>query len=403
MDIEKYLEDMKSIQVKFLEFIENNDNDDEEFQNLYSILKDKRIRDNKHNLRLFLHHVASVCTNHHRYLNFFVKIRGVLQIFKDDIKKLYLNSEIFNIFKKNKRILLLLIEENMLIFDEYVAKAIIKRKYVNNKYPQYFAPELKPFMNKSWFPKYDPNSQHTFYEWVEEIKKDLPDNFHELRKIGENESYICQLIRNDNARDFIAHVNQRKVPLNSLIELSIYETNAFLIKKQNGININDVFSPLNQNKEKGVTLIEYAAFFGAIQIIRYFQMEGEEINPSLWIYAIHSQNAELIHFLEDCHVEPTTYEEKSYNGCLSESIKCNHNGIADYFLDNFIRNDDQISNVTFIQSLKYYNFVYIQKEHVNVSLFYQFCKYDYYLLVADLLTNKDININNRIILNHIFQ
>lgn len=132
-------------------------------------------------------------------------------------------------------------------------------------------------------------------------------------------------------------------------------------------------------------------------------MEGKEINPSLWIYAIHSQNAELIHFLEDCHVEPTTYKEKSYNGCLSESIKCNHNSIADYFLDNFIRNDDQISNVTFIQSLKYYNFVYIQKEHVNVSLFYQFCKYDYYLLVADLLTNKDININNRIILNHIFQ
>ena len=63
MDIEKYLDKMRSIQSNFLEFIENDENVEEEFQNLILILKDKKIRDNKHDLNLFLHHVASVGAN----------------------------------------------------------------------------------------------------------------------------------------------------------------------------------------------------------------------------------------------------------------------------------------------------------------------------------------------------
>ena len=132
-----------------------------------------------------------------------------------------------------------------------------------------------------------------------------------------------------------------------------------------------------------------------------------EIAPSLWLYAIHSQKAWLIHFLEDCHVEPKATagraEKESYEGCFWESIKCNHNEIADYFFNNYIQNGDQISSKTFIQSLKYYNFGLLQEEHINESSFYHLCAYDYYLFVDDLLKNKSININNKIILILIFQ
>ena len=40
------------------------------------------------------------------------------------------------------------------------------------------------------------------------------------------------------------------------------------------------------------TLIEYTAFYGAIQILNYLNKRGVELTSSLWIYTIHSKNAE---------------------------------------------------------------------------------------------------------------
>ena len=39
-------------------------------------------------------------------------------------------------------------------------------------------------------------------EWVEEIKKELPDGFYEKRKAGENDSFICTLIQKDSIDEF---------------------------------------------------------------------------------------------------------------------------------------------------------------------------------------------------------
>ena len=95
---------------------------------------------------------------------------------------------------------------------------------------------------------------------------------------------------------------------------SIFETNYLLLKN------------------KKTTLIEYSAFFGAIQIFRYLIQNKVELTPSLWLYAIHSQNAEIIHLLESNEIEPP--ENKSmknkYEAIFIESIKCHHNSIADY-------------------------------------------------------------------------
>ena len=175
-----------------------------------------------------------------------------IKFFKDDLKK-YEKAEIFNLFKSSKQILLLLIEEKILTVDEYFVKKIIQNKYIKKKYPQYFWPEIKPFMNESWFPKYNSESFYKINEWVEEMNKELPENFYELRKIGENESFLSKLIRDDAVKDFIVYVNENKISLNSKIDLSIYETNSYLIKKSYWYNI---------------TLIEYAAFHGSDQIFR---------------------------------------------------------------------------------------------------------------------------------------
>lgn len=197
MDITKYLDEMRNIEEYFQVFLDEEENIEKNLNNLNIKFEDMKIRNNKHDLRLLLHFISSLCDNYYRSPTFYIKIERILQIFKDEIKKFYLNSEIFNIFKQNKRILLFLINEQLLTVDEYVFKKIITSEYIEKKYPQYFAPEIKRIENEKWFPK---------DELAEDLEKGQPDNFNELRNKGENERFICKLIRDDLVEDFITHV-----------------------------------------------------------------------------------------------------------------------------------------------------------------------------------------------------
>ena len=96
-------------------------------------------------------------------------------------------------------------------------------------------------------------------------------------------------------------------PHSSEVKQSVFETNPLLLEKE-------------------ATLIEYAAFFGSIKIFQYLKNNHVQMTPSLWIYAIHSKNAELINILEESCIDPP---DKSYLKCFEESIKCHHNEIAD--------------------------------------------------------------------------
>ena len=384
MDITKYLDEMRNIEEYFQVFLDEEENIEKNLNNLNIKFEDMKIRNNKHDLRLLLHFISSLCDNYYRSPTFYIKIERILQIFKDEIKKFYLNSEIFNIFKQNKRILLFLINEQLLTVDEYVFKKIITSEYIEKKYPQYFAPEIKRIENEKWFPK---------DELAEDLEKGQPDNFNELRNKGENERFICKLIRDDLVEDFITHVNKNSISVNAEINPSIYETNSFLLERQN-------------SSEQGITLIEYAAFFGSIQIFTFLKNENARLTPSLWLYVIHSNNAELIHLLEELHIEKSTTaeeKEKLYIECFKESIKCHHNSIANYFINNYLQSKDANSEETFIQSLEYYNFSFLQNERVNKSSFCHLCHFDYYTIAKDFSTMRDINVNSIVIQNQNIQ
>ena len=283
----------------------------------------------KYDLLSLLHLISKIGNNCHRFPFFFSKLEIILQLFKEDIKKYFTNSETFIIFKSNKRIILFLIEQQIIVIDGSIAQKITKNgKYIEGKYPQYFLPEIEPFINEEWFPKYYPENLDEYdyllekNKWIEFIKKELPEDFYEKRKEGENDSQISELIRKDMVTEFIMYVTQKGVSIRATIKPSIYETNSFLLKIQ------------NQNRQdiEGFSLIEYAVFFGSIQIFNYLRFEGAELTPSLWPLAILSKNAEMIHLLEENHVK---LEDKSYKQVFYESIKCHHNDITNYFINNF--------------------------------------------------------------------
>ena len=319
------------------------------------------------------------------------KIEKIVLLIKEEIVSKYSKSEIFRIFKNNKRILLFLFREDI-IFDEFIIKKFIKDKFAKRCYPQYFSLEMKPFLNEEWFL----NSLNGKSKLLKQIEKEIPEKFIENREKGENEDEICKIIQNDSIDEFISFVNKTDYPLTSEVPESIYETNLLLI-------------------EKRASLIEYATFFGSVQIFKYLYKNKVEPSPSLWLYAIHGIDEELIHILEDINVsneevndESENEENKSENdevesnnkksiySLLKEAIKCHHNDVANYIINNYIPDAKLVP-----LCLKYVNFFFFYQENelVNQSLLYYSCIYNYFKVVEFFLRNNSININQKIILN----
>ena len=312
---------MRKIQELLLGYLENDDSADQYFQNA-NIINDLEIIQNKYELKLFLHLISQISANHHRGNNFFTKIETFLKIYEDDIKENFSDFSIFNIFRNNKRILLFLFEEKIIIPNDLIYGMITSNKYKKRKYPEYFFPEFKSF--------YPQNYINELISKNPDLEEQNYSLYFEKRKIGENDSHICNLIRNDSVKEFIIYVNKTNLHLSDIIiKQSIYETNPLFLKNQ-------------------ASIIEYAAFFGSIQIFNFLKMNNVELTENLWIPAIHSQNADLIHLLEENHVEPLRFKNDGY-GCsfqclqtsiknnkdyIAESIKCHHIDIMNYLISN---------------------------------------------------------------------
>ena len=241
------------------------------------------------------------------------------------------------------------------------------------QYFYYFYPEIKSLI--------DIKAREKIEKELLEQNSNIFNNFNENRKIGENDSYICSLIREDSVEEFIAYVNRINLKLTTTISHSIFETNIFLIEQEK------------------TSLIEYSAFFGSIQIFQYLLFNNVEPTPSLWLYAIHSNNAELIHLLEENNVEP---EDENYEIILLEAIKCHHNEIANYIKLNMIdQNIEKSKKMKFIEkvfdySFHYTNFSYFPDQIKFKFVFIYLCMYDYPSLADLFLKMKKNDIESAI-------
>ena len=244
MNKTSFLAKMKDVYEHFLEFLESEEDFSNDYLKFQQYLTNQRIQEKNQGLVEFLQLISEISNEHHRTPEFQRRIEQTLIFLKDAIKQNFTNYSIFNIFQHNKRIILFLSEEKILGFTKRVYYAMKKNADLNN----FFLPEITSFLSEQY----------------QRPKITFPDSFIKDRKDGENSSYICKLIRNDSIQEFNAYVHKNNISLSKTeINNSIFETNQFLMKKK-------------------VTLIEYAAFFGSIQIFKYLIMNGVDLTPSLW-------------------------------------------------------------------------------------------------------------------------
>ena len=349
MEISAVINQLKEVQAKTLNYITNQDGCLDDY---LSFMNDIFQNEKYYKMNDYLQLIFHISNSHRRSPFFFERIEQIIRYFKDAIIHTFSNLEIYNLFKCNKRLLLFLIEEKVITVDDTIAYELSQES--DNYY--YFHLEIHSFYDQENKEKYQVNNYLDF-EWK--------------RKRGENDNFLCQLIQNDSIQEFVSFVNRKNLSLSTtIIEKSVFEANSFLLNKK-------------------PTLIEYAAFFGSLQIVKFLFLNNVELTPSLWLYAIHSNNADLIHFLEANKIKP---ENDSFEECLKEAIICHHNNIAIYIQNNYFDKIEDVIEII-IQSHNY-NFMEIDLNKSNVI--YALIKNNYSLIVSFLANKPDFDINAQI-------
>ena len=381
MTLQKYFEKNKEIQRNLLQFIDKENDEQEDNNQIIKYFEDAAFCKDRHEFKTLLYLILKISNNYRRTPLFFQRIEQILLLIKDKIKQTFSNEETFNIFKSNKRILLFLFKKQILIPDRSIAKTFSnpRFRFTDWKFQNFLLPEIESILDKKTSKKIKGQISHMLNVQVKNLAES--EQFEEKRKAGENDTKICELIRKDSIEEFIILVNKENLALKTKIKTSIYETNPFLLKNE-------------------PTLIEYAAFFGAIQIFQYLRLNGIQPKPSIWLFAIHGRNPEIIHLLEENKISPPNND---YKECLNESLKCHHFEITDYIINNFLAFDSkEDEDKAFELSPKYMNFSYFPQNLTNPRSFYYLCKYDYVEIVRFLMSDKDVDVQFKNISNKSF-
>ncbi|KAK8892789.1 hypothetical protein M9Y10_030032 [Tritrichomonas musculus] len=374
MSIKEYVDKMKNVQKALLEYIEDESNAEENYEIFLNLISEQQIIKDQHELKELLLLICKISDNHNRVNDLINKIERIILHFKNQILNFLTNSEIFGIFENNKRILLFLFQEGIITVDEHISSQIDSEKHVKMNFGLFFAPEIIKFWLKQW--KKEGKSEKNIVFYSEMLSK-LSNDFYEKRKKGENDDDLCELIRSNKVKEFGVYINLNNVSPQSYIKKSLHETNIFLLNKK-------------------ITLIEYAAFFGSLEIIKYLKInENVELTSSLWKYAIHSKNSELIKYLEDNKVSPPG---NNFDSTLKESIKCHHNDVANYIILNLMEEDENSNENDFKKKLnrfvvKYHNYCFFPENLINKNLLFSFCEFGFYTLVKLYIQQQNIDIN----------
>ncbi|KAK8870314.1 hypothetical protein M9Y10_008192 [Tritrichomonas musculus] len=383
MSLKEEIEKMKRVQNFLLEYVKDDLNAEENYENFIKIIKDYKINADQNEFKLILRLINTIGNNHQRANNFTSKIERILLFFEYDILKHFRNFEIFQLFWNNKRILLFLLQEKILKIDEYIASLITSDDYIKLNYAEYFSPEIKEFLTDEFIQKHcDKNTKLKDENFIKKIKKEKNDKFYEKRKEGENDNFLCYLIRTNNAKEYGIYMNRQNMSFDISIEESIFETNQFLIE---------------QNK---ISLNEYAAFFGSLEIIKYNEInEGIKATSSMWNYAIHSRNAELIQYLEDKKVSPSSSDR--FETILKESIKCHHNDVSTYIINNLIEEEDlnysiknNFNDNLYYSAVRYDNYCFFPENIKYKNMLFYACMFDYFKIVKLYLEQGIVDINH---------
>ena len=190
MEINEFIHKRKELYRLIISYIDTETDDDNDYNLIASYLENNKSSSNdRWDLKELLRLISKISKNHYRYSLFFRKIEKLINHLESDIKQTFTNSEIFNIFKNNKMILLFLITNKFLVIDDEI------QNYLINKKCHFFFNEIKSFL--------DDEKRKEIENELLAMNSNIFEDFEKNQQTGENDSYVCHLIRNDLIDEFI--------------------------------------------------------------------------------------------------------------------------------------------------------------------------------------------------------
>lgn len=186
------------------------------------------------------------------------------------------------------------------------------------------------------------------YKFREYIKSITKEQHLELLSKGLSQEKIAFLIRSNDSVGFQSFHSS---------------TNTNLDQKLNSFYENSLFS-----FENNISLIEYAALFGAVDVFKYLILNGATVSCDLPKFSIIGGNYEIIHILEQNGVK---FDDTKY---LDIAIKYHRNELVEYIKESL---GIEYSDKSLKKSLKFY----------NLSVFLSILKYNNEL--SDLGNKKE--------------
>ncbi|KAK8836284.1 hypothetical protein M9Y10_039919 [Tritrichomonas musculus] len=335
MEIIDEINKKENLHPRILDFIDEKEDKEEKYYELIEFVNESKISQNKQDLQDILYLLLNISNNHHRESDFINKMIRILQFLQTDLNEFFTNDDIYKIFEPNMLLIFHLIQNELITPNDFIIRGILDKR--PNRYFLY--PVIKSYINEI-------EKKNDLEKQIKTIQDSDLTIFQTNCERGENDSEICCLIRDDSIDEFIAFFHRKNLVLNSKIKPSIFETNDFL-------------------KDKSPTLIEYAAFYGSIQIFDYLCLNKIEFKKSVMIYAIHGRNYDMIHSIEG-NIKINDLEDKffytDWEEISCESIKCHHNDFANYIINNYINKNS--NGQIFNASLKYHNYAFVQNDEM---------------------------------------
>ena len=194
-----WIKKSKELYNPLLIFLESESDSEDEFQALTKIIDDQEIVKNEQSIKDMFQLLYKIGDNHHRTADFFNRLGQIIQYLAK--KPLLIeNKKIFDIYKRNKRLLLLLFEHKVIIPDESILRYLMKNRDSNGqKLYYYFFSEIKDYLGKRKQKRIKYIIQQKFNENIESFESKI--------KEGENDSLICKLIRQDSIQEFVSFVS----------------------------------------------------------------------------------------------------------------------------------------------------------------------------------------------------
>ena len=131
---------------------------EKKFHQFQEYLHENHNLENKFTLYNFLNLISSIALNYHFQSDSFQILTQILHMNQINLHKLLTQHELFNIFRLNQKIVLFLLQENILQIDSIIAHRLV----LNERTLYYFYEELYPFLNEKQKLKYSIYNKEEF-------------------------------------------------------------------------------------------------------------------------------------------------------------------------------------------------------------------------------------------------